>query len=139
MIQNIPNGTIGQYQPQYNAPQAQNIQPAPMPTGQMQPCNYNPTVPQQAQPSQFGTPPNMQVPPPVVTGIEIPNYLNTDRQSYYQKNKALHQEAVADFNKMNSQNQRKNSANKILKFAISTAIAVGSYFGIKKLIHMIKK
>src|SRR5574344_1626523 len=139
MIQNIPNGATGQYQPQNCAPQAQNIQPAPMPTGQMQPCNYNPTVPQQAQPSQFGTPPNMQVPPPVVTGIEIPNYLNTDRMSYYQKNKALHQEAVNDFNKIDSKNKRNDSVNKVLRFAVSTAIAVGSFFGIKKLIHIIKK
>jgi len=40
------------------------------------------------------TPANMQLPPPSVTGIKVPNKLNVGNPSAYEKIKARRQEAV---------------------------------------------
>ncbi len=87
------------------------------------------------------TPANMQLPPPSVTGIKVPNNLNVGNPSTYEKIKTRHQEAVDSVSIEKKHGNGHKSANKhnipgFVKFAIGLGIGVLGFLGIK---HFIKK
>lgn len=83
------------------------------------------------------TPVNMQLPPPSVTGIKIPNKLNVG--STYEKIKARHQEAVDAISIEKKHGGEHKNANKhnlsgFVKFAIGFGVGVLGAIGITRFI-----
>jgi len=82
------------------------------------------------------TPVNMQIPPPSVTGIKVPNNLNVGNPSAYEKIKARHQEAVDAISIKNKKHTtpNKHKFSSFISFAAGLTVGVLGFVGIKRLI-----